>query len=446
MKYKYLIMTGIFTAIVIGVGLVLAISHDDKKTLEHSVEQERDPVDHDHEHGNDAGEFEHGEKNHDEGKHEDDHDPHGEIQEEGEHDEQGHGEASDIVEMTRAQQAEIGLTIATARSGNITQILSFVGEVHLNEDRVAHIVPMVSGIADSVPAALGEKVREGQVLALIDSPELAELKATYMEKFQNLELTRRTFERKKYLRQEEIASEVDLLEAQAAFQNAETMLRSATSKLAVLGFNDAQIRNLADGKLEAFGRYTLTSPITGTIIAKHITRGEKVGDKEVYTVADLSEVWIDLQIPAKDIVHVKKGQRVKITTTEGNIAESELTLVGPVVNKESRTALGRVVLPNSKGIWMPGIFVTGQIIGEVSSSAVVVFFEAIQNINGQDVVFVPEGDGFKPVEITAGKRTRDKTEILSGLKPGDPYVAKGAFELKAMKITSGASAHAGHGH
>jgi len=89
---------------------------------------------------------------------------------------------------------------------------------------------------------------------------------------------------------------------------------------------------------------------------------------------------------------------------------------------------------------------SGQIPLETSSSAVVVSSEAIQILGGNNVVFVPDGHGFKPMGVTIGMRTRDRVEILFGLEPGDRYVAKGAFELKAVKLTSGVDAHAGHGH
>ena len=85
------------------------------------------------------------------------------------------------------------------------------------------------------------------------------------------------------------------------------------------------------------------------MISKHIARGEKIGDEEVFTIADLSVVWVDLQIPAKDLAVVKAGQNVTITTAQGESAQGTLALVGPVLDKESRTALGRVQLPNPNG-------------------------------------------------------------------------------------------------
>ncbi len=455
MKNKYIIFGGILLATMIGGGMFFTTNHNDSKFSNHAFAQESDHEVHDehnehhehHEH-DDEGHFENDHNKHDdngeihvEDQSEDIHDLHDEKLEGGVHDEE-----SDIVEITKAQQEEIGLVVTTARSGDIEHILSFVGEVRLHEDRMAHLVPKVPGIVRNVFVSLGEKVREGQVLAIIDSPELAELKADYLEKLRNLELTRRTFERKQYLKQENIASEADWLEVQSALQNAETILHSAKRRLVVLGIDEDDIRNLPDARDEAFGGYTLKSPIAGTIIARHITRGEKVGEEDVFIVADLSVVWVDLQIPAKDLGKVKRGLRVEITSTEGELTEGKLTLVGPVVDKESRTVLGRVVLPNPEDLWKPGLFVKGQIQGKTSSSTVVVPSGAVQNIDGENIIFVPDGDGYKPVMVTLGKSIKDKTEILAGLTAGDRYVARGAFELKAIIVTSGAGAHAGHGH
>ena len=438
MKNKYTVFVGILFAIVIGVTIVIAANRDDNTVFDHTDAQEQDHTD--------AGDQdEHGENA------PDNHDGDSEIHAEDTHEEEGndepdHDEESDLVEMTKAQQEEIGLVVAIAHSGDIEQILSLVGEVRLHEDRLAHLVPRVSGIVRNVQVSLGEEVQEGQILATIDSPELAELKADYLEKLRNLELSRSTFERKQYLKQENIASEADWLEAQSAFQNSETMLLSAKRRLVFLGMAENEIRDLAAASDEAFGSYALKAPIAGTIIAKHITQGEKIGEEEVFTVADLSVVWVDLQIPARDLGRVKEGLYVEISSTEGELAEEKLTLVGPVVDKESRTVLGRVVLPNPAGLWKPGLFVKGQIHSETSSVAVLVPSEAVQNIDGENIIFVPEDDGFEPMAVTLGRSTKGKIEIMAGLAAGDRYVAKGAFALKAVIVTSGAGGHAGHGH
>jgi cobalt-zinc-cadmium efflux system membrane fusion protein len=440
MKYNHFIFLMVFLAIIIGGGAALTASNDDGKNTEKATQLGKELVHNNNDDHDDDGKHE--EKHIEESSHSEKEGHEDDIED----DDRGHSDEAGIIEITEEQQKEIGLVISIAHSGDIEQILSLVGEVRLNEDRMAHLVPRVPGIVNNVNISLGDYVREGQVLATIDSPELTELKADYLEKLRNLELTRRTFERKEYLKKENIASEADWLEAKSAYQNAETMLHSAKRRLIFIGLTEKEIYDLPNAKDEAFGRYELKSPLDGTIITKHITRGEKIDEEEVFTVADLSKVWVDLQIPAQDLDRVKEGLHILLSSTEGELAEGKLSLIGPVVHEESRTVLGRVVLPNPNGKWKPGIFVKGQIHSETPSSAVVVPSEAVQNIEGEDVIFVPDGDGFKPIDVALGKSIKGKTEILAGIKAGDRYVSKGAFELKAIQVTSGAGAHAGHGH
>ena len=104
-------------------------------------------------------------------------------------------------------------------------------------------------------------------------------------------------------------------------------------------------------------------------------------------------VWVDLQIPAKDLERVREGIPVEITSTEGRVADGKLTLIGPVVDQESRTALGRVELPNPQGFWKPGIFVKGQIQGETSSSAVVVPLKRFKTLMVKILFSYPMGMG-----------------------------------------------------
>ncbi len=446
MKYKHIILLVVFLAVIVSGAVALTAINDERKNAEETALPEKELVHNDNDDHDDDG-------RHDEDEHEEDEhaEESGHSEDEGhegesEDDEHGHSDEAGIVEITEEQQKEIGLIVSIAHSGDIEQILSLVGEVRLNEDLMAHLVPRVPGIVHKVNISLGDEVQEGQVLATIDSPELTELKADYLEKLRNLELTKRTFERKQYLKQENIASEADWLEAQSVHQNAETMLHSAKRRLIFIGLTEKEINDLPSAKDEAFGRYELKSPLSGTIIAKHITRGEKIDEGEVFTVADLSMVWVDLQIPAQDLGRVKEGLHILLSSTEGEVTEGKLSLIGPVVNEESRTVLGRVVLPNPNGLWKPGIFVKGQIHSETPSSAVVVPSEAVQNIDGENFIFVPDDDGFKTIEVALGKSIKGKTEILAGIKAGDRYVSKGAFELKAVHVTSGAGAHAGHGH
>ncbi len=196
-----------------------------------------------------------------------------------------------------------------------------------------------------------------------------------------------------------------------------------------------------------FAEMYIHAPITGTIIEKHINRGERVSESsDIFTIADLSTVWVDLKISAKDVGQVQKGVAVQISSPEGLQTEGRIELISPVMDVQTRTVLCRVIIKNDAKQWKPGTFVTGSISTESGGLSVVVEASAVQNLADRDVVFVPGEHGFRAVPVVVARRGQNQVQLVSGLKPGDEYVARGAYELKAVKVTSGAGAHAGHGH
>ncbi len=168
---------------------------------------------------------------------------------------------------------------------------------------------------------------------------------------------------------------------------------------------------------------------------------------EVFTLADLSSVWVDIRVYQKDLHHVHAGQLVRISPG-GSLdrAEGIISFVAPIVDEKTRTALARVVLPNPDGKWRPGLFVSAEIAIETESAVPVVPKSAIQRIGEEPVVFVDAADGLRSVPVSLGRSNASHVEVLSGLAAGQRYVTEGAFELKAMITTSGLDAHAGHGH
>jgi len=194
----------------------------------------------------------------------------------------------------------------------------------------------------------------------------------------------------------------------------------------------AEIRAIESS--ESLAPYPLKAQIDGTVIERHITRGEPVSQARgrVFTVADLSEVWVDISVYQKHLTSVQLGQTVHISAGHG-LAEAEGTIsyVSPIVDEETRTATARVVLANPKGLWRPGLFVTAVVELERVEVPVAVPRTALEEVEGSTVVFVRGQDGFAPRPVTFGLRGRDLVEVTAGLKPGDSYVTKGGFTLKS---------------
>lgn len=184
---------------------------------------------------------------------------------------------------------------------------------------------------------------------------------------------------------------------------------------------------------ESLSPYELKTLMDGTIISKHITRGEAVTrDTQAFVIADLSDVWVELGIYQRDLSRVKVGQRVLVSSGHRSPAvEGTISYVSPVVDQDTRTALARVVLQNSDGRWRPGMFVTGRVTVNEVDVPVAVPHTALQTLEERTIVFVEEQDGFAPREVELGRTSTTLAEVLTGLAVGERYAAKGGFILKA---------------
>lgn len=273
----------------------------------------------------------------------------------------------DLVVLDEHDIKRMGIVVAAAGSCTIRTILRLPGEIVLNEDRLAHIVPRFNGIVREVRKRLGDKVSAGAVMAVIES---------------------------------------------------NTSLQT----------------------------YQVKSLIAGVVVGKHITLGEFVTtESDVYIVADLSDVWIDIAVYARDQGSVSVGQEVQVRSNDLNLsARAVVSYVSPLVDEHTRTSLARAVLPNAEGGWRPGSFVTAELLSQARDVPVAVPTHAIETMSGHPVVFVQTDDGFSLREVTMGMASGRMTEIVAGLEAGEIIVVEGSFTLKAelMKESFGD----GHGH
>lgn len=198
---------------------------------------------------------------------------------------------------------------------------------------------------------------------------------------------------------------------------------------------------------ETMAVYSVSAPRDGVIISKDLAAGEAAAeDRVLYEVADLSSVWADISIFPKYQHLIRRGMKVELIAHDGHSARGTVQYISPLVSHETRTFTARCVLEGAREDFTPGAFVRARIAIEQANVEVAVPLDAVQMLDGHPVVFVPGDHGFQTLEIRTGLIGGGKVQILSGLKPGDDYVAKGAFALKAQLVTSGMDPHAGHGH
>jgi cobalt-zinc-cadmium efflux system membrane fusion protein len=342
-------------------------------------------------------------------------------------------EGEKIVRLDEAALKESGVEVATAGPGKLQVHDTLSGEIAFNSDKLAHIVPRVPGVVREVYQNLGDTVRAGTVLAVLESRDLADAKATYLAAIARLGLAQANFTREESLRQGKITAEKDYLESKQALAEAQIALRSAEQKLHALGLNEEDLKALPSRAETLYTRYEITAPIDGTVVEKHIVLGEVFKDDSnpCFVIADLTSVWVDLKVHQQDLSHIRPGQRAVIKGGEDLQTEGTIAFVSNVVSESSHMAFARLTIPNAEGRWRPGLFVTGQIVIDEVSAAVAVPKDALVRLDGQTCVFLQTDRGFVPQTVTAGRSNDSSVEITAGLKAGQKYVARGAYTLKS---------------
>ncbi len=364
----------------------------------------------------------------------------------GDHGTAGHGAGAVVLAPGAAARA--GLEVAVAGPGPIAIRRDLPGEVRANGDRLAHVAPRVGGIAREVHASLGDRVRAGQVLVVLESRELAEVRAGWLAARARVELARETFAREDRLRRRGVTAEQDWLDARTALAEAEIELRAARQGLLALGVPPGELERLSSLPEVNLATLRLVAPLPGEVIDRHVTVGETVAAlAPVFTVADLSTVWVDLSVYPGDLAHVSPGAPVEIVGPGGRPrARGRISFISPLLGEETRTALARVILPNRDGAWRPGTFVTGRVTVEDADVPVRVPLTAlVYPEDGGAALFIAEDGGrFTLRRVTLGRRDARWAEVTAGLDPGERYVIRGGFSLLAE---TGKDAFGdGHGH
>jgi len=354
--------------------------------------------------------------------------------------------AEEMVTLPLEVLQDYGVVLDTARAGTITVTVALPGEIKVNEDRLVHVVPRVPGIVQQDFYTVGDRVQQGARMALLESRELAELQGAYLAALERYKLARANAEREARLFRQNIASEQEYLEAQQQLAEATIELQIARQKLLALGFSQAYVDSLPQLPEEQLARYELRAPLSGIVVDRHLALGEALEANDVaFTIADLRTVWIDLSVYPRDLPRIQAGQPVTIQLGHGlPVIKTRIRFVRPILGEETRTAIARAVVRNPEGLYKPGTFVTGQIeVGSIQAD-IVVPKTAILYMNEQPVVFVYTGEGFKPVPVTIGLENDTLVQLTGGLRPGDVYVRKGGFVLRAELEKS--EMEEGHGH
>ncbi len=430
--------------------------HHDHSNCSHGaapeVESHQHDEDHQHKEIRDHVEESHKNHEHQDNLRDDDHSDCG-------HDHENHGHvypqaaescSESAVEMSDEEIKRFGIVVEKVQRNRLDILTQARGEISLNRDRMAHIVPRVSGIVQEVRTTLGDFVEKGEIMAILESRELADAKTDYLTATKHLKLARSVFQREEKLWRKKVSSEQDYLTAERDFAETRITLQSCEQRLRILGFNDTDLKKLPSEPIEKLTRFAVRSPFSGRVIKKNIVLGEVISDAvEIFVVADLKTVWVDLDLYRKDSANIRKGQKVMITvSSQTQPREAVIDYVAPLVDEKTRTTLARIVLDNQNEELRPGSFITAEIVTKKIRSGVVVDREVLQNVGGQTCVFIQDDHGFEPRPVTLGRANEKDVVITAGLHPGEMVVAKNGFRLKAALETGvgGGCNSPGHAH
>lgn len=351
------------------------------------------------------------------------------AQVEAEEEEHHHGE---FVKFSPEQCKTHCITTEQASAGNLQKVVRAPAQITINSDQIAHIIPKVSGIAQKAYKNLGETVRSGEVIAILESKEMAEIKAAYLTALKKEQLASNAFEREKNLFDKSITSTQDYQQASNAKDQAAIELELTRQKLYALGFTISELDSLPLDPPTQLLTYELRSPIDGQIISRHFTPGEYVmTDHETFVVANLNHLWAEISIFPSDRQYVKKDQSVTIISNDGRSIDAKITYLSPVINENTMTSSVIAELDNSSGDWFPGSFAQAELMTEKLPVECLIPKTAVQDIDGSKVVFITDNDGFKMSPITTGRDDEEHYEILNGLENGETYAATNTFMLKA---------------
>lgn len=338
-----------------------------------------------------------------------------------------------IVKLTDEQTNKIGLEIQTAAPGKMTLTLSSRGKIIIDPDRLAHVIPKVPGIAKEARKNIGSNVSAGEIIAILESQEMAHLKAGYVSAAGKEKLATATFEREKSLYEKGISSAQDYLNSKNSWEETRINQQLASQKLRAFGLSNEAISHLQKEEDPDLRDYEIYAPIDGTVLMRHLTKGEYVDQNTtIYEIADLSTVLVETGIYPKDLSRVRVGQQVEVINPE-NLASTKATLtyLSPTIAGESIAAKAIALLENTKGEWRPGLFVNVNIATDEITAPLVINKDAIQNMDGCDCAFVLTEKGFEKRVLKLGRSDHLTIEVLSGLMPGERYVSKNPFLLKA---------------
>ena len=362
----------------------------------------------------------------------------------------------DLIRLDQEAMRIAGITLGEVEIRKLEEDLRVSGRVTVNENATARVGSFTEGIVVGCCESVGSDVEKGQVLARLHSHEIHDAEASYWEARAELERrqTELQFAEKFYKRASRLyelkaGSLQKVQEAEAKFRSAETLLKiaragveRADNHLRYLGLTPEELPEAADehaaegrGAHEEAHLIEVRSPVAGTIIERTVSAGAVVTPSDsLYVISDLRSLWVIAQVPEQHLSLLRSGLTVEVSVRAypDKTFPARITTIGDALDPETRTVEVRCELNNPGRQLKTEMFATLTIHTGGSREAVVAPLEALQNVDGEEVLFVPEGRySFRARRVRVGRHSGSVVEIVSGLQAGEKVVVAGAFRLKS---------------
>jgi cobalt-zinc-cadmium efflux system membrane fusion protein len=365
--------------------------------------------------------------------------------------------AKDRVTLTPQMKQNANIRVEPVVRQALSQSTIYSAVIQPSETRSGAVSSLVGGVVTRMLADIGEPVRKGQAVALINTTELGKYQEQILSAQSKVqaaqsalklaqgrrELVRQEVKRETYLVQRGISAlqdqqqaqaklslaEVDVSNAQAQLRQAQVMEQAAKSQLQALGFS-------VGGTISP--TLTLRSPINGVVVTRNIQPGQVVAaGQNLFTIADLREVWVVLQVPQAQASALPNGTPISFTTeaAPGKVFRGRITGRAQDFDPQTRNIGIRATVRSPNQLLKPGLAVLVK--AETGGVPVLtVPTKALQQVDQKDVVFVQKGDAYQLREVTLGERTPQRAEITQGLQAGEQVVSDGSFVLKSELLKS----------
>jgi cobalt-zinc-cadmium efflux system membrane fusion protein len=340
------------------------------------------------------------------------------------------------VTLTAAQLQHIQLY--TVAPSSFRKSVEAAGVVDFDNDQATSVIAPISGPVTKLLVEPGQKVRAGDTLALVDSPDYSAAISAYAKALATAKTNRQLADADKDLAQHNGVSQREAAQAETDAVNAEADRDAALQALVALNLDPGIIKQVQQGHPMARVTGKIRSPLAGTVVEKLITPGQllQAGTTPAFTVANLSKVWVMAQVPAADLPTIAVGDPVEVQTGVGAAAlTGTVDNIAALVNPDTRAVLARVVVENPQGLLKKQMYVRAQIHSRQASTGLLVPVSAIlRDDENLPFVYVAQaGGGFARRHVTLGYRSGDQYDIPAGLQAGDRVVVDGGIFVQFMQ-------------